>query len=106
MANQVMAGLAKGDLSGFEGMLQQASLTRSRLAAITPPQPCTAYHREGLECLDAGLALLRDMKQALSSSGQDASASNLADRANDLKARTDALQLQEMALQRRYGLMK
>lgn len=106
MAQQVMAGLGKGDMSGFEGMIQQAQATRNRLYAISPPQPCAAYHRESLASLDAGLDLLRDMKQALSTSGQDAAAIQLADRANALKARTDALQLQELALKQRYGLMK
>ncbi|MDE3245852.1 MAG: hypothetical protein KGN80_07160, partial [Acidobacteriota bacterium] len=106
MAQQVVAGLGKGDLSGFDGMIQQAQATRNRLYAITPPQPCAAFHRESLGSLDAGLTLMRDMKQALSTPGQDEAAIQLADRANALKARTDALQLQENALKQRYGVMK
>ncbi len=106
LAQQVVAGLGKGDMSGFDGMILQAQATRNRLYAITPPQPCAAYHRESLTSLDAGLDLMRDMKQALSSSGQEVAAIQLADRANALKARTGALQLQELALKQRYGLMK
>lgn len=106
MAQQVVAGLGKGDMSGFEDMIQQAQATRNRLSAITPPQPCAAYHRESLVSLDAGLNLMRDMKQALSTPGQEETAIQLADRANALKARTDALQLQENALKQRYGRMK
>lgn len=106
MAQQVMAGLGKGDMSGFDGMIQQAKAMRNRLSTIMPPQPCAAYHRESLASLDAGLDLMRDMKQALSTPGQDDAAIQLADRANALKARTDALQLQEHALKQRFGLMK
>lgn len=105
VAQQVLAGLGKGDMSGFESMIQQAQATRDHLSTLTPPQPCAAYHRDSLASLDAGLALMRDMKRALSSAGQDTAASNLADRANALKARTDALQLQEHALKQRYGLL-
>lgn len=105
-ARQVVTGLSKGDTSGFDGMIQQAQVARNRLSAITPPQPCAAYHRESLESLDAGLDLMRDMKKDLSSPGQEASAINLAERANALKARTEALQLQEKSLKQRFGLMK
>ena len=106
MAQQAVAGLGKGDTAGFDGMVQQAQAARSRLSAIVPPQPCAAYHRECLESLDAGLELMREMKKALSSPEQESSVLNLADRANALKARSEALQLQEKALKRRYGLMK
>ena len=106
MAQQVVAGLGKGDLSGFDGMIQQAKATRNRLAAITPPQPCAAYHRESLEGLDAGLDLMREIKKDLSSPGQEASAINLAERANALKVRTEALQFQEKSLKQRFGLRK
>ncbi len=106
LAQQVVAGLAKGDMSGFDGMIQQAKMARERVSAITPPQPCAAYHRESLASLDAGLELMRDMKNALSTSGQDAAAIQLADRAYALKARADALQIQENALKQRYGVMK
>ncbi|MBL0313132.1 MAG: hypothetical protein IPP78_10565 [Holophagaceae bacterium] len=106
IAQQVVAGLGKGDISGFDGMIQRAEATRNRLYAILPPQPCAAYHRESLASLDAGLGLMRDVKLALSAAGQEAAAIQLADRANALKARTDALQRQELALKQRYGLMK
>jgi len=106
MAQQVVAGLGKGDTSGFDEMIQQAQEARNRLSSIVPPQPCGAYHRESLESLDAGLDLMREMKKALSSPEQESSMLNLADRANALKARSEGLQLQEKALKRRYGLMK
>ena len=106
MAQQVVAGLGKGDTSGFDGMIQQAQVARNRLSAITPPQPCTAYHRESLASLDASLDLMRDMKKALSSPEQDSSVLKIAERANALKTRTEALQLQEKSLKQRFGLMK
>ena len=105
MAQQVMAGFGTGDTSSFDAMLQQAQDTRNRMAAIAPPQPCAAYHRETLACLDEGLDLLRSIKKAISAN-PDPQAPNLTDQANDLKARSQALQLQEQALKRSYGLGK
>ncbi len=106
MAQEVVAGLGKGDMSGFDDMIKQAQETRRRLSGIAPPQPCTAYHRESLASLDAGLDLMKAMQKALSSSGQESQVLNLADQANALKARSEALQLQEKTLKQRYGLMK
>lgn len=106
MAQQIVAGLGKGDSSGFDGMSREAREARGRLAAIAPPESCAAYHHACLESLDAGLDLMLDMKKALSSSEQETSMLNLTDRANALKARSEALQLQERALKQRYGLLK
>ena len=102
-AQQVMAGVSKGDTSGLEGMDQQARTARSRMAALTPPPPCAAFHQESLALMDAGQALMAGLKQAMAS--QDtARLGELSDRANALKARTDALRTQEETLRRQYGL--
>jgi len=106
MAQQVVAGLGKGDTSGFDEMIQQAQVARKRLSLIAPPQPCIAYHRDSLASLDAGLDMMQVMKKAFSSSDQETSMLDLTDRANALKARSEALQLQEKALKQRYGLTK
>jgi hypothetical protein len=103
MAQRVVMGLGKGDTSGFDGMIQQAQTARSRLSAITPPQPCAAYHKESLASLDAGLDLMHTMKKALSSPESGTQLLDLADRANALKVRSEALQLQEKALKQRYS---
>ncbi len=106
MAQQVVAGLGKGDTSGFDAMIQQAQAAKDRLSAIAPPPPCAAYHRESLASLEAGLGLMRAMKRALSSPEQDMQMSNLTDQANALKARSEALQRHEKALRERFGLMQ
>ena len=103
VAQQLVGGLAKGDSSGLDGMFQQAQATRARLAAITPPAPCAAFHRESLAVLDGGLEMMQSLKQSLASSGQGGSAlQDLSARANELKARSEALQAQEKALRQRY----
>ena len=106
IAQQTLAGLGKGDMSGFDRMIQQTQTARSRLSAISAPPPCAAYHRESLASLDAGLDLMQTMRTALSSSGQAASLTDLTDRANALKARSEALQDKEKVLKQRYGLLK
>lgn len=104
MAQQIVAGLGKGDMTGFDGMIQQAQAARDRLSAITPPQPCAAYHRESLASLGEGLELMRALKKAISSAEPDSPVLSLADRANALKVRSEALQRQEKALKQRFGL--
>lgn len=99
VAQQVMAGFGKGDTSDFEGMIQEAQTTRDRLAAITPPPPCAAYHRESLAILDGGLDLTRAIKAALGGTNPPA---DLTDKATALKTRSEALQAQEQELKRRY----
>lgn len=106
VAQQVVAGLGKGDTSGFDEMIQQAQRTRNRMAAIAPPQPCAAFHRESLASLDAGLDLMRAMKKALASSEPGPQVASLTDQANAMKTRSEALQAQEAALRQRFGLTK
>ena len=103
VAQQLVGGLAKGDSSGLDGMFQQAQATRARLAAITAPAPCAAFHRESLAVLDGGLEMMQSLKQSLASSGQGGTAlQDLSARASELKARSEALQAQEKALRQRY----
>jgi hypothetical protein len=104
VAQQMVGGLAKGDSSGLDGMFQQAQATRARLAAITPPAPCAAFHRESLAVLDGGLEMMQSLKQSLAAPGQGGTAlQDLSARATELKARSEALQAQEKALRQRYG---
>lgn len=103
VAQQLVGGLAKGDSSGLDGMFQQAQATRARLAAITAPAPCAAFHRESLAVLDGGLEMMQSLKQSLASTGQGGTAlQDLSARASELKARSEALQAQEKALRQRY----
>ena len=78
-------------------MDKQAQETRARLAAVTPPAPCAAFHRETLACMDAGLDLMRGIRNAMAA-GDAAALGNLPDRANALKTRSEALKTQETAL--------
>jgi hypothetical protein len=102
VALQLVAGLGTGDTAEFDGMIRQIQETRNGLAGITPPQPCAALHRGSLANLDAGLALMRAMKKAMSSSDPLSGTLDLANRANALKAHAEALQAQERALKLRY----
>jgi hypothetical protein len=102
MAQGIMGGLAKGDSSAFEGMIQQAESARAHLASILPPQPCATYHRESLASLDAGLALMRSLKAAMASQSGDVQLSPLASQADSLRKRSEELQREEQALRRLY----
>jgi len=103
-AQGIMGSLSKGDSSGFEGMIQQAEAARARLAAILPPPPCVAYHRESLASLDDGLALMRSLRTAMAPQGADGQLSSLVVQAEALRKRSEALQREEQALRRRYGV--
>ena len=102
VAQEVAGGLAKGDTSGIDRMLQQSEATRARLQAITPPAVCAAYHQSLLASLDDGMDMLRLITRATSSSAPSTSTSDLTDRANAMKARSEALQLQEKKLRQQY----
>ena len=103
-AQGIIGSLTKGDSSGFEGMIQQAETSRGRLAAISPPQPCLAYHRECLVGLDNGLALMRSLKTAMAGQGADGQLTSLAAQAEVLRQRSESLQTEEQALRRLYGV--
>jgi hypothetical protein len=102
VAQQVAAGLGKGDTSGLDGMIQQAQESRRRLSAITPPQPCAAYHRELLASLGEGLDVMQGIKKMLTSSNPSVDTSEIVNRANAMKVHADSLQSQEKALKQRY----
>ena len=102
-AQAIMGSLAKGDSSGFDGLIQQAESARASMAALLPPPPCAAYHHECLADLDEGLSLMRALKAAMASSS-DAQLPDLSARANALKTRSDALEREEQALRQRFGL--
>ena len=102
VAMQITSGLGNGDPSGIDGMIQQAMQTRSRLAALSPPQPCAGYHRDLLASLDESLGLMRSIKQAFSSPNPSLDANTLTDAGKALKSRSDSLRSQEKALKQRY----
>jgi len=101
-AQEVVAGFAKGDTSSFDGMDRQAQTARNRLAALTPPAPCTTFHQDSLALMDAGLDLMRGIRKAMASPEAASGLGDLTERANALKARTDTLKAQENALRSRY----
>jgi hypothetical protein len=103
-AQGIMGSLAKGDSSGFDGMIRQAEIARGRLAAISPPQPCASYHRECLVSLDNGLALMRSLKTAMAGQGAEGQLTSLAAQAEVLRKRSESLQTEEQALRRHYGV--
>jgi hypothetical protein len=102
VAGQIAVGLGKGDTSGIDAMMQQAKDSRSRLAALTPPQPCAAYHRELLASLDGGLDMMQTLKQMMASPNPAQQAPDITSRANAMKARSDSLRNQEQDLKQRY----
>ena len=103
-AQGIMGSLMKGDSSGFDQMIQQAESARASLAAITPPSPCAAYHRESLASLDDGLSLMRSLKASMDAPNGASQIAALTTQANTLRAQSEALQKEEQALRQRYGV--
>jgi len=106
IANEMAAALANGDTSGLDKMIRQTEAAKASLAAVTPPAPCAAFHRETLASLDDSLEVLRSMKSAMESSEPAAQLASVATRATALRSRADALQKEELALRQRYGLKR
>jgi hypothetical protein len=104
IAHEMAAALANGDTSGLDKMIRQIEAAKVSFAAVTPPAPCAAFHRESLASLDDGLEMLRSLKGAMESSEPVAQLASVATRATALRSRADALQNEELALRQRYGL--
>jgi hypothetical protein len=106
LARELVAGLARGDTSGFEQLIGQAEVGRRKLAGLQPPQPCAAHHRTSLADMDESLAVMRTMKKALEGAESESSLSALGLRANALRVRAEALQREEQLLRQRFGLTR
>ena len=87
-------------------MIRDSEAARGKLAALVPPAPCSAHHRESLASLDDALEMLRSLKTAMESPDPVAQLAGIANRATNVRSRAEALQTQELALRRRYGLVR
>ncbi|HQQ76765.1 MAG TPA: hypothetical protein PLB01_05380 [Thermoanaerobaculia bacterium] len=106
VGQEMAAALANGDTSSLEKMIRETEAARVRLAALSPPAPCVAHHRESLGSLDDALEVLRSLKTAMESPEPIGQLANVTTRAQALRSRADVLQKEERALKERYGLMR
>jgi hypothetical protein len=106
IAGEMAAALAKGDTSGLDRMIRETEAAKERLAALAPPSPCAAHHRESLGSLDDALETLRSLKSALESPEPAALLAGVTARATALRSRSEVLQKEELALRHRYGLTR
>jgi hypothetical protein len=106
VANAMAAALAKGDTSGLDKMIRETEAAKVRLAAVAPPAPCAAHHRESLASLDDAMEVLRSLKTAMESSEPATQLASVSARATALRSRADALQKEELAVRERYGLKR
>lgn len=106
LARELVGGLARGDASGFDGLLARAEEARVRAAALAPPPACAGFHRESLALLDENLELLKGVRRGLDGGEGEGGPAGLAARAQGLQVRAEALARAESALRARYGLGK
>lgn len=104
LASGMAAALANGDTSGLDKMIRESEAAKKQLAAVVPPVPCVAHHRETLASLDDALDVLRSLKAAMESSEPASQLASVSSRATALRSRADVLQKEELALRQRYGL--
>ncbi len=104
-ANELATALAKGDTSELDRMIRETESAKATLAAITPPPPCAAHYRESLGSLDDALEMLRTLKSTMESA-DPARLADVATHASALRTRAEALERDEQALRRRYGLTR
>ncbi len=105
LAQEMVAGLAKGDTSGFDRLAGQAVEARRKVAALVPPASCAAFHQESLALLDENLGMLKSVQRALEGADAEGSLASMVAHAQALQARSDALQRADKALRQRYGLL-
>ena len=106
VGQEMAAALASGDTSSLDKMIRETEAAKARLAAIAPPAPCAAHHRESLGSLDDALEVLRSLKAAMESPEPIGQLANVTTRAQALRSRAEVLQKEELALKERYGLKR
>ena len=106
VAHEMAAALTSGDTSSLDKMIRETEAAKARLAAVTPPVPCAAHHRESLGSLDDAMEVLRSLKTAMESSEPATQLANVSTQATALRSRAEALQKEELALRERYGLKR
>lgn len=106
VGREMAAALASGDTSSLDKMIRETAAAKVRLAAVTPPAPCAAHHRESLGSLDDALEVLRSLKAAMESPDPAAQLAGVSARAQALRSRADVLQKEELVLRERYGLKR
>ncbi|HEY4002354.1 MAG TPA: hypothetical protein VGO93_26015 [Candidatus Xenobia bacterium] len=102
-ANQVVQGAMSGDMSGMDKLIREAEKGRSKLRALTPPDPCRHYHRDSLAVVEESLHLLHAMEQALKTNDANALAT-MAGEAQTMQSRSQALKDQEADLKSAYSV--
>ncbi|MEO8053665.1 MAG: hypothetical protein ABI768_00825 [Acidobacteriota bacterium] len=106
VGQEMAAALASGDTSSLDKMIRETEAAKARLAAVSPPAPCAAHHRESLGSLDDALEVLRSLKAAMESPEPIGQLANVTARAQALRSRAEVLQKEELALKERYGLKR
>jgi hypothetical protein len=106
VGQEMASALASGDTSSLDKMIRETEAAKARLAAVSPPAPCAAHHRESVGSLDDALDVLRSLKAAMESQEPVAQLANVSARAQALRSRAEVLQKEELALKERYGLKR
>jgi hypothetical protein len=106
VGQEMAAALASGDMSSLDKMIRETEAAKVRLAAVAPPAPCAAHHRESLGSLDDALEVLRSLKAAMESPEPIGQLANVTTRAQALRSRAEVLKKEELALKERYGLKR
>ena len=106
VGQEMASALASGDTSSLDKMIRETEAAKARLAAVSPPAPCAAHHRESVGSLDDALEVLRSLKAAMESQEPVAQLANVSARAQALRSRAEVLQKEELALKERYGLKR
>jgi hypothetical protein len=102
-AQQIITSAMQGDASGFQRLAQDLERSEGRARAITPPDPCKAYHASLLALLGESEAMIRTLERAFASKDVNAM-TTVAESASRMQTRTEALQAEEKRLRRQYHL--
>jgi hypothetical protein len=103
LAMRLLRQVAEGDTSGFDELIATLSQAREQIRAVQAPAPCREHQRITLELADAGLRLLRGVRDG-ALRGDLGALLSLTTEARGLETR--ARELEEIAAQirHRYGL--
>ena len=94
---------AKGDTSGFDGLITANRRVRDSLASIQVPEPCRAHHDRTLTLLDRSIALLENLKRGIQAGDMSALATMPA-QARELESGAKEVDGMASEIKRRYGV--
>ncbi len=104
-AQQLIADASAGKAEGFDALFSDLDRMSSELAAITPPEPCRAYHQLSISAVSDARTMVGSLRDAFNS-GDMSKLGQLSAQAQASQATAKQLEAERAAIEKRYQLKR